>query len=411
MKPQRTYVFIAVSSVALFVVLGIQVNWILRAAQVKEQLFNEKAGLVLSQTAEAFAADSGARKSLGGPVSDADKYRIDSLLNHYMAFYAIRIEYYFEVKSSPFLASSPVAFNATAFPGQADSYQTCIGDEPGKNGLELKLVFPKKEQFIMAEMGTPFITSVLLILVVLVVSWRTILSLLREKRISEHTTDFLNNMTHEFKTPLTNIALAGKMIVKDSNIGHEDKVRHYSGIILEENEKLRNQVEQVLGMTALERGEIPLRKTETDFHRLIHDALKYMGVQIENRQGRVKLDLHATIFMVDGDKIHLTNALYNLLDNAVKYSPEHPEISIRTYNEGKNLVVEISDRGLGIEKEHQKAVFDPFFRVPTGDVHDVKGFGIGLAYTKKLLQLHGGTIRLASEIGKGTTFTLTLPHA
>ena len=233
---------------------------------------------------------------------------------------------------------------------------------------------------------------------------------MKEKKISEHTTDFLNNMTHEFKTPLTNIALAGKMIIKDPAVNPEDKIKHYSEIILEENEKLRLQVEQVLSMTALERGEIPLQKTELDFHELIHESLKYISIQIENKQGNIKLNLDAERPVVMGDRTHLTNALCNLVDNAIKYSREKPELTIQTSNTGQNLIVVISDEGIGIEKEYQKKVFDKFFRVPTGDVHDVKGFGLGLAYIKKIVELHGGTIELQSEKGKGTTFTITFPN-
>jgi two-component system, OmpR family, phosphate regulon sensor histidine kinase PhoR len=260
-------------------------------------------------------------------------------------------------------------------------------------------------------MGTMFITSVILILVVLVMFWRTIRLLMKEKEISEHTTDFLNNMTHEFKTPLTNIALAGKMMVRDSTIGQEEKIRHYSAIILEENEKLSHQVEQVLSMTALERGEIPLQKAELNFHDLIHDSVKHIGIQIESRHGSILLNLLADNFMVKGDKTHLTNALCNLVDNAIKYSKEKPELRIQTSNRDGYLIVTVSDKGIGIENEYQKKVFDKFFRVPTGDVHDVKGFGLGLAYVRKIIELHGGSIELVSEKGRGTTFTITLPNA
>ncbi|MDQ3109468.1 MAG: HAMP domain-containing histidine kinase [Bacteroidota bacterium] len=259
-------------------------------------------------------------------------------------------------------------------------------------------------------MGTPFITSVILIVVVLVMSWRTILSLMKEKKISEHTTDFLNNMTHEFKTPLTNIALAGKMIIKDSNIRQEDKIKHYSGIILEENEKLRLQVEQVLSMTALERGEIPLQKTEFDFHRLINDSLRSISLQIENRQGSIKINLGADRFVVMGDKTHLTNAFCNLIDNGIKYSTGAPALSVQTSNDSGGLIVIVADKGIGIEKRYQKKVFDKFFRVPTGDVHDVKGFGLGLAYIKKIFELHGATIQFQSEKGDGTVFTIRIPY-
>jgi len=411
MKLDKTHLFIAISSVALFTVLAIQVNWIFQTAQIKEQLFNEKANMVLSKTAEALASDSITRKNLLANTNDSERNKIDSLLNHYMAFYNIHIDYYFEVKPNAIAANNNTSFINNAYLNPMGSYQTCIGEADDKNAVELKLVFPEKRQFILAEMGTPFITSVILILVVLVMSWRTIFSLLKEKRISEHTTDFLNNMTHEFKTPLTNIALAGKMIGKETNIKQEEKIKHYSGIILEENEKLRHQVEQVLSMTALERGEIPLHKTELDFHQLIHDAIKYIQIQIENRQGNLQLNLQADDFVVAGDRTHLTNALCNLVDNAIKYSSEKPEISIQTKNIYGQLVVIISDQGMGIEKEYQKKVFDKFFRVPTGNVHDVKGFGLGLAYVKNIVEAHHGTIELMSEKGKGTTFTVTLPHA
>lgn len=411
MKQNKTYIFIGISSIALFIVLAIQVNWILQTAQIKEELFNEKANMVLSKTAEAVSADTTTRNNLGIDGGNAEKKTIDSLLNHYMGVYNIHIDYYFEVSPAPMSANGQTGFMNNAYLGPSDSYQTCISDIPNnKNGIEIKLVFPGKEQFILAEMGIPFITSILLILAVLILSWRTILSLMKEKKISEHTTDFLNNMTHEFKTPLTNIALAGKMIVKDSNIKQEDKIKHYSGIILEENEKLRQQVEQVLGMTALERGEIPLRKTELDFHHLIHDSLKYMGIQMENKQGEITLHLDAENTLLMGDKTHLTNTIYNLIDNAIKYAKGKPELSIQTSNSGNNLIVIFSDKGIGIEKEYQKDVFNKFFRVPTGDVHDVKGFGLGLAYVKKIVDLHGGNIDLKSEKEKGTSFTITLPN-
>jgi len=234
--------------------------------------------------------------------------------------------------------------------------------------------------------------------------------LMKEKKISEHTTDFLNNMTHEFKTPLTNIALAGKMIQKDSTAKKEDRIRQHSAIILEENEKLRIQVEHVLSLTALERGEIPLQKTTLDLHALIRSAARSINLQVENKQGSLKLDLTAERFMIIGDATHLTNALCNLLDNAVKYSVAAPSISVRTTNVGETIEIIIADKGIGIEKEYQKKVFEKYFRVPTGDLHDVKGFGLGLSYTRMIIELHDGTLELQSEKGKGTTFAISFPN-
>ncbi len=416
MKQNRTYIFIAASSIALVIVLAIQVSWIVQTANAKEELFNEKANMVLSKTIDALCLDKKTCMNMGSSCFEGDSdcklklgnteiNKIDSLLKNYMKFYNFHLEFSFEV-------IKPSGQKDEAVPAGSwneSVFKKRLEEVVNMNGLELKLILPDKKQFIIAEMGTMFITSVILILVVLVMFWRTILSLIKEKRISEHTTDFLNNMTHEFKTPLTNIALAGKMMVKDSNIKQEEKIKHYSGIILEENEKLRLQVEQVLSMTALERGEIPLVKTEIDLHQLINDAVKCISIQIENRKGDLTLALKAERFVVFGDKSHLTNALCNLIDNAIKYSKEKPEINIETYNDSNYLKIVVSDKGIGIDKEYVKKVFDKFFRVPTGNVHDVKGFGLGLAYVNKIIELHDGTIVLESEKGKGTTFIISLP--
>lgn len=423
MKLNRTTLFITISSMALVMVLAIQVNWILQTAKIKEEFFNEKADMVLSRTAEALSSDketcrkieacvgqetsSGSAATLGRD----EVHKIDSLLNHYMRFYNFHIDYVFKViKPGSATAKKERGFTNYLYADQPGSYKKSLQAVASENGLELKLIFPEKKQFIVAEMGMLFITSVLLILIVLVLFWRTVLALLKEKKISEHTTEFLNNMTHEFKTPLTNIALAGKMMTRDPVVKQEEKIKHYSGIILRENEKLRLQVELVLSMTALERGEIPLHKTELDFHELIHDCLKCISIQIEHKQGSLKVGLNADRFMIMGDKTHLTNALCNLIDNAIKYGREKPELSIETQHSGHYLIVTVSDNGIGIAKEYHKKVFDKFFRVPTGNIHDVKGFGLGLAYTKKIVELHGGTIELRSEKGKGTIFTIILPN-
>ncbi len=416
MKKKRTNIFIAITSVALLIVLIIQVNWIIQTAKIKEELFNEKANIVLSRTTDAISSDKETCMKIGACVQEDNNpksnaklgkneiHKIDSLFNHYMNIYKIHIDYSYIVLK-PRSDADKTKNNFTNY-----IYNIPSEVAAGENGFKLKLIFPDKKQFILAEMGTQFITSIVLILFVLILFWRTVLSLMKEKLISEHTTDFLNNMTHEFKTPLTNIALASKMIIKDSANKQDDKIKHYSEIILEENEKLRIQVEQVLSMTALERGEIPLRKTEINFHELIKESLKYISIQIENKNGTISLNLNAEKYMVAGDITHLTNAICNLIDNAIKYSKEKPELTIQTYNSGPDLKVIVSDNGIGIDNDFHKKVFDKFFRIPTGDVHDVKGFGLGLAYVKKIIELHEGTILLQSEKERGTSFTITLAN-
>ncbi|MBK6833341.1 MAG: HAMP domain-containing histidine kinase [Bacteroidetes bacterium] len=415
MKKNRTNIFIAISSIALLIVLIIQLNWISQTAKNKEEVFNEKATIVRARVTESLSKDKVISQKLQLGAGKNERRKIDSLLKQQMNFYNFHADYFFEVIPSmppmPLMLDTNInASNSDKQPEQA-CYTKSLDELSNKNGWELKLTFPNKEESILSEMGAPFITAVVLILIVLILFWRTTLSLIAEKRIAEHTTDFLNNMTHEFKTPLTNISLAGKMITKDSTSKNEEKIKHYSSIILEENEKLRLQVEQVLSMTALERGEIPLQKTELDFHQLLSDCLKSINIQIENKQGDLKLNLNADNIVVTGDKTHLANAFSNLIDNAIKYSKEKPAINIQTVNRDQHLIITITDKGIGIDKQYHKQVFGKYFRVPTGNVHDIKGFGLGLAYVKKIIELHGGAIELESELGNGTTFTITLPNA
>jgi two-component system, OmpR family, phosphate regulon sensor histidine kinase PhoR len=411
MKKNRTKLFIVITAVALLLVLIIQLNWVFQSAKAKEELFNEKANMVLARTTDALLSNKKACENLETSVEKNEIQTIDSLFKYYLKFYNFHINYSFEVIKP---TATPASYNANWMNKKNVDQQGCYEKNLDvfavKNGLQLKLIFPEKKQFILAALGPLFITSVILTLLVIVLFWRTTVALVNERNSSEHTSDFLNNMTHEFKTPLTTIALAGKMMVKASTIQQEEKIKQYSEIILEENEKLRQQVEQVLSMTALERGEIPLIKTTLDFHILLHNALKCMAIQLENKQGKLELNLEAKKHIILGDKTHLINVLCNLIDNAIKYALKKPAILIQTSHTDSDLIITIADKGIGIEKKYQKKIFDKFFRVPTGNVHDVKGFGLGLAYIKKIVALHHGTIAVESEKGKGTIFTITLPH-
>jgi len=403
MKLSKSHLFLIVSTIALLVVLVIQVIWILNTARIKQEIYNEKAHLVLAKTAEKISKDSIVFNNRKLFVNELEMRQIDSLLKTYMRFYNITIEYNFKARQPNTLTGANAPFISVF--NSSNNSQMCMEDVPfGNKNFELKLTFPNKYQFVIAEMGIPFVFSVILIFIVLLLSWRTLSSLQKEKLISEHTTEFLNNMTHEFKTPLTSIALAGKMINKEA--GDKDKVEYYSGLILEENEKLRLQVEQVLSMAALERGEVPLRKMELDLHQVITDAIKHMQLQLDNSGAKITTLLKAEKSIITGDKIHLINTLCNLLDNAIKYANNTPEILIETTYNQNILTIVFKDEGIGIDKLYHKKVFDKYFRIPTGNLHNVKGFGLGLAYVNNIIQLHNGTINIESETGKGTIFTI-----
>ena len=411
MKINKTYLIIVITAVSLLAIFLIEIKWILETAKIREELFNERASMVLSKTANALSTDKQSFHNLQMNVDKNDVHQIDSVFSYYMKYYNIHIDYYFEVKPTDHPISNVTSYLTEDKKHKQESYNACIGDGDSTNkNLELKLVFPKKEQFIRAEMGSMFITSIILILVVMILSWKSILSLMKEKLIADHTTDFLNNMTHEFKTPLTNISLAAKMLFKESVQQQEQKMKHYAEIIIEENDRLKLQVDQVLSMTALERGEIPIDKSVINLQELIFQSIKRFAIQLEIKKVKLTSEFNANNFWVSGDKIHLNNVFSNLIDNSIKYSKNNPKIKIQTNNSSGNIIIAISDNGIGIKKQYHKKVFKKFFRVPTGDIHNVKGFGLGLTYIKNIIELHGGNIEIQSHLGKGTKFTISLPY-
>ena len=234
--------------------------------------------------------------------------------------------------------------------------------------------------------------------------------ILRQKKISEMKTDFINNMTHEFKTPIATISLAADSIVSPIISGNKDKVNRFAGIIKQENLRMLNQVEKVLQMAKIDKEEFDLKKVDLDMHKIILQAAEHIQLKVAQRSGSISTNLMATNPLFKGDKTHISNIIHNLLDNAEKYSKGEPKITIATKSDTKGLSVIISDQGIGMTTESQKNIFDKFYRVHTGNIHDVKGFGLGLSYVKALVEAHKGEVTVESELGKGSTFTIYLPY-
>ena len=233
--------------------------------------------------------------------------------------------------------------------------------------------------------------------------------MLRQKKIAEIKTDFINNMSHEFKTPLATISLASDSLANDQIATNPDKVKYYSSLIKQENLRMKKQVENVLNMSKLERNEVKLFLRETNMRELINKLSESFNLIVKEREGKLSMQFDATKYIFKVDEFHISNTLVNLLDNANKYSPEAPDIKIRTYNEGQWYVIEISDKGIGLETQNRQKVFEKFFREETGNIHNVKGQGLGLAYVKKIIELHKGFVTVESEVGKGSIFTIKLP--
>lgn len=269
--------------------------------------------------------------------------------------------------------------------------------------------FPERNSLIMENMFVSMASSVGLLLVLIFIFAYTIYAIIRQKKLSEMKNDFINNMTHEFKTPVATIMIASEAL-KDPELA-EDKSRisRLAGIIYDENVRLGNHIERVLSVARLDKKEIQLDYNPVKVNDLILAVVDSMDLQLKKRDATVSLDLTTANDVVLGDELHLSNVIYNLVDNANKYSKEAPKISISTKNNGKNLQIEFTDEGIGMTKEQTKRIFDQFYRVPTGNLHDVKGFGLGLNYVQDIVGQMNGNVKVSSEKDKGTTFLVTLP--
>lgn len=273
----------------------------------------------------------------------------------------------------------------------------------------LSITFPGKERYIWAGLWNILLLSLLFIAVILGCFAYTITVIFRQKKLSEMKTDFINNMTHEFKTPIATISLAADSITNASIISNPDKVKRFADIIKQENKRMNGQVEKVLQMALIERDTLKLNFTSIDLHEVINQAVGNIALQVEKKEGSVASDLRAERPMIEGDANHISNIINNLLDNANKYSPEKPEIVVSSRNVSNGVEITVSDKGIGMTKEAKKKIFEKFYRVHTGNLHDVKGFGLGLAYVKAMVTAHKGSIDVKSEPNKGSSFIIFLP--
>lgn len=273
----------------------------------------------------------------------------------------------------------------------------------------LTLHFPREKNYLMKTMWLMLAASGLVILVLIGSFYYTISTIHRQKRYSQVKNDFIGNMTHEFKTPISTIALAGEMLSDSTVKKTPEKVDRFVRMIQDENKRLGVLVESILQTAVLDKGDFKLKRTDFDLHEVISSAMEKVQLQVEQKKGQLRAFLEAKESLLHADRVHITNIVYNLLDNALKYSKEVPDITIATQNVDKGILLSVQDNGIGISKENQKKVFEQFYRVSSGNVHNVRGFGLGLSYVKAIVQKHGGEITLDSELGKGSTFKVYLP--
>lgn len=335
---------------------------------------------------------------------------IDSILREEMHNKGIALEYDFAVFNYPqkqwYFASPNTSseclletkYSAKLFPNDVNSPDNI-----------LCVYFPKESKYLVGKMAMILSSSVIFIGVIILCFAAAIYTILRQKKVSEVTNDFINNMTHEFKTPIATISLAREFLQDASVQQNPEKTNRYLGVIADESKRLSSQVEKVLQAAKLDRKDFKLNLKSLDLHQIIEKVIRNSAVQVENRGGAIFTALKANQTIIQGDQVHITSIISNLLDNANKYSPNVPRIEVQTRNTSNGIEVTFIDEGQGIPKKVVSKIFDKFYRVPTGNVHNVKGFGLGLSYVKSIVEAHHGTISVESEIGKGSIFTIYLP--
>lgn len=274
----------------------------------------------------------------------------------------------------------------------------------------LYVYFPNKDSVLLSNMFATLASSAGLLLVLIFIFTYTILAIIKQKKLSEMKTDFINNMTHEFKTPVATIMIASEALKDPDVVTDHSRIKRLAGIIYDENVRLGNHIERVLSVARLEKKEIRLEANPIKLNDLVTAVVDSMNLQLQKRNAEVILDLNATQDTIIGDELHLSNVIYNLIDNANKYSADAPKIHISTKNSQKNISLAIADEGIGMTKDQTKRIFDQFYRVPTGNLHDVKGFGLGLNYVQNIVEEMNGTIKVQSEKDKGTVFEVNLPY-
>ena len=349
----------------------------------------------------------------GRPIQERlDTTRLKLILETAMAQTDINLEYKYAIKNSTMAKETIVFGDADYKPGGRGEYSQLLfqNDFDGPKPNYLYVYFPHRRQYLFKATGLTIIPTIILTGLLIAIFAYAIMIILRQKKLSNIKNDFINNMTHELKTPISTISLASQMLQDGTISNTPSTIEHISKVINQESKRLSFQVEKVLQMAVFNEGRLKLKLREFDINKMIETVASNFELRVKSKNGTLVSEIHAENAIVKGDEVHITNVIFNLLDNAMKYSRENPEIKIVTENRKDHIMVSVQDNGIGIAKEHHTQIFDRFYRVPTGNVHDVKGFGLGLSYVKKIVDLHNGEIKVESTLNKGTKFKIYFPQ-
>ena len=342
-------------------------------------------------------------------VSQIDVEQVKNVLDEELRNRNIPVSFEFGIyKDSVMISQLPVSDSLKL--ASSNFRVNLYPNEIIRKNLKLVVWFPDRDSYIYRSLSWLLVASFLFSLIILFTFGLSVFYILRQKKISEMKSDFINNMTHEFKTPIATISVAADSITNEKVMSNPEKIRYFAGMIKKENSRMNRQVEDILTIARLDKKEFEFRWEQVDVHDLISDAVNGISIQVEKREGKIELNFEAKNPVVTTDKIHGTNIFYNLIDNAIKYSVNPPEIKITTTDKKDGVLVSVEDKGIGMTKAVQNRIFERFYRQTSGNVHNVKGFGLGLNYVKAVLEANHGNISVNSEPGKGSRFEVFLPN-
>lgn len=405
--------FIAIALIIIFALMATQVRWIVYSIKFQERVFEKSVTLALNETISNLTADKPLCKMMKNCVAcDTIKLelqlttsgvweKIHEAIDAELESYNIDLEYEMMILEN----DSEELNNIRADIEKGVNFSRCLGGVLGQVGYQLVVQFPSRTKFLLEKAGLMFVASILLILLLIISIFYLLRLYKQELLIAEHTKELLNNVSHEFKTPLSSIALASNMI-KKKRYANEERLVNYADLISKENKKLQHLVESLLRLEAVERNAFEYNKEDVNIETIIDEAISTFEVIIAEKGGKLSKSFEADNVVLNGDKLHLINVFVNLISNAIKYSKDRPVIHLSTKKWGTKIKIIVTDKGIGIPLKYQKHIFDKYYRVPTGDIHNVKGFGIGLAYVKSVVEAHDGSIELESEENKGSSFSL-----
>jgi two-component system phosphate regulon sensor histidine kinase PhoR len=405
-------------------ILFIQMSWINNAIKLKHEEFQRSVDNTLKQSKEAIYSRYLYKHTNYIPTEESKRFY---LRNHFTVegsfdnqevndiirkeFKNNNVKQGFEYCITNIYKNSILQSPGFNMADQETPYRIELAPEDSYRARETLFISIREDKnLIIREMGWMIAASIVFTTIIVLAFAVTVRTLFNQKKLSEIKSDFINNMTHELKTPLATISLAIDALTNEKVIHDADKIKIYSGMIKEENKRMNKQVEKILQAARLEKEEVKLTLQQLDAHQIISKVATNMALQIQEKNGSIDLHLAASDPMIEADEVHFSNIIFNLLDNAMKYSSETPKILVETLKHGNGMfTIKIKDNGIGMDRETQARIFEKFYRAHTGNIHNVKGFGLGLSYVKAIVDAHEGRIKVESAPGKGSTFTITLP--